>query len=114
MTSPFAHTCLCGKRIGVGQRCPVCERQPTEAQRLRNNPNRRSYTSSKYLRNRLVRYELAGGLCEHRGCGVTLKGTLWPQGTPWQCHHITNPVGDRDETVNLRCLCKRHHNRFTT
>ena len=112
MTSPFAHTCLCGKRIGVGQRCPVCERRPTEAQRFAHNPNRASYRDPAYRANRMARYALAGGRCEC-GCRMKLKGPLWPEGARWECHHITNPVGNRDDVVNLRCLYHMHHSRYT-
>lgn len=114
--SIFAHTCKCGHRIEAGRRCPVCERprpKPTEAQRLAHNPKRRSYATAKYRHNRMVRYHLVGGICERPDCGTKLKGDLWPDGKPWECHHITNPIGDRDDTPNLRCYCKRHHNRWT-
>lgn len=121
MSSPFAHTCLCGHRISPGQRCPVCEPKPTEAERLRRNPNRASYVDPRYHANRLTRYRLCGGLCEC-GCGTRLKGALWSEedgARPWECHHVPTDspeydhMTDRDDVANLRCLYRAHHNRFT-
>lgn len=114
----FSHTCLCGRRIPPNQRCPICERLPTEAERLALNPKRASYRNPAYHRNRWVRYNLVGGVCEC-GCGTRLRGPLHPDGQPWECHHVPADSAaydaryGRDDPPNLRAMYRGHHNRYT-
>ncbi len=86
MSARLAHICpTCRRIVPARQSCARCA--PTEAERLEAQPFRRAYRDPAYRRNRLQRYELAGGRCE--SCGVELKGRIHPDGEPWQSdHHV--------------------------
>ena len=102
-------------RAGTGRRssCEVChartdgtryclEHMPTEADRLTLFPYREGYRDPVYRKNRLARYEYAGGLCEF--CGKPLDRAHF------ECHHVDrNPRNNRHE--NLRVIHHQCHPR---
>mgnify|MGYP005840479101 FL=1 len=93
---------VCPRRAVAGRRY-CAEHEPTETQRLKRAPYRAHYSSSTYVRNRAMRYRLAGGRCETPGCGVTL-------GRDWECDHVVPLLeGGSDEIENLRCRCRACH-----
>jgi len=98
MTLP--KTCVCGRRVEPGARCPCTQPKPVPAYKKR-------YASQTYRKNRIERYMLVGGLCE--ACGAVLKGPLHDEGRAWQSHHVMPlPQGD-DSVANLRVCCTRCH-----
>lgn len=84
----------CREHEGLG------EQRRQEAQSYRTG-----YKTPAYRRNRLLRYEMAGGCCE--GCGRSVgKGE-------WESHHVISLrewerrglPGDGDQVENLEILC---------
>ena len=117
--TPLARTCSCGRRRMPGQVC-ACgaggPRRVDEGARTRSQPYREAYKHASYRRNRQARYELVAGLCEL--CSVELKGSLYPDGTAWECHHALEPWRFADPVSanaveNLRCHCVPCHKAVT-
>ena len=96
----FPRVCPCGARALPGKtRCAIHQVAVDERARLEAHPERAAYSTREYRRNRLRRYEMAGGQCESCGRFVARKR--------FQTHHtlpLDHPETNRLE--NLRNSCK--------
>ena len=104
----IGRTCICGRAAIPGtSRCalhPLPPRPaPDESQRA---SYRGHYSSAAYRKNRVRRFELAGGRCEV--CGIPLEGQTW------HAHHVRAIRDGGDDSIdNLRVLCEPDHRTIT-
>jgi 5-methylcytosine-specific restriction endonuclease McrA len=105
----FAKPCaVCGARALPGSNRCAAHPKPaeSEAQRAERHPYRRLYTSAEYRRNRLARYQLAGGRCEN--CGAPLSRGAF------ETHHLLPWDNPRtNEVAWLRVACRGCHRAAT-
>lgn len=100
-------------------RSSFCDLHQPESREVRQ-PYRSAYKDPEYRRNRMARYQLAGGRCE--ACRSHLKGPLHQHGRSWECDHVVEVAvwefrrlpGSPNQLSNLRVLCVPCHKTKTT
>jgi 5-methylcytosine-specific restriction endonuclease McrA len=96
----FPRVCVCGARALPGKtRCERHQIVVDERARMEQHPERAAYGTREYRRNRVRRYEMAGGRCENCGDPVSRQA--------FETHH-TLPLDypDTNKIENLRNSCK--------